>query len=296
MHCHSVPRLVLLVLLLACTSCADFSEGGGVCAAITDPRPTVQVYDPSGFGWRFGTPLLVDTYSVRCTTVSDQIYAMTESSFFRLDLVAKSWVPLAFPVGFGGRGSDIAALGSDIYFLSGGVEVEVYDTATDTWTPGPPLLEPRWSPRAVVVGGILYAMAGGSTATLEALDPAVGAWSYRANLPADPVTPAVETAGGRIYVMWGTVWIYDPAADSWTDGPDMPAFAYRPEAAAIGDDIYVIGSFGNGDHKRTYRLRTTTLVWQESSPRRRSRYDSGAAAADGFIYSVGGHAPNPCTP
>jgi hypothetical protein len=44
---------------------------------------------------------------------------------------------------------------------------EVYDPATDSWQPGPPLPTPRHGLAAQVVGGRLYVIGGGPTPNLS---------------------------------------------------------------------------------------------------------------------------------
>src|SRR5262249_52486258 len=106
--------------------------------------------------------------------------------------------------------------------------------------------------------GVVYAIgganSGGVVARVDAFDPATGAWTSRAPLPAPRFLAAAATASsdGRIYVLGGahdegatsvasSVSIYDPAANVWRRGPRLPSKRYELAAAAAPGKLFAIG-------------------------------------------------------
>lgn len=104
-----------------------------------------------------------------------------------------------------------------------------YDIAAGTWAdlPGP---TPREHLGAAASGGKVYVVAGrgfgrGIVGTLEAYDPATGAWTRLTAMPgACGGCTAAATADGRIHVTGGEGggrtyndhYVYDPAAGTWS--------------------------------------------------------------------------------
>lgn len=158
----------------------------------------------------------------------------------------------------GGDGASSPGAGGALYVVGGVGDAEDrmwrYDIAAGTWTdlPGP---TPREHLGAAASGGRLYVVAGrgfgrGIVGTLEAFDPASGAWT---RLPAMPGAcggcTAAATADGRIHVTGGEGggrtyadhFVFDPAAAAWHVGAPMPTARHGLASAAVGDRFYAIG-------------------------------------------------------
>lgn len=152
---------------------------------------------------------------------------------------------------------------------------ELYDPATNAWTPITPMLASRRTHAAVklndgrvmVVGGSSCPPGVGSTSCrepdpqAEIYDPITGAW-----IPTDPIPlyvgpsmtpPTAVLADGRVLVVghdrssWGTsaAAVYDPTSNTWTETPSMVHPDRHPAtvSAALIDDSHALFSGDCGD-------------------------------------------------
>ena len=154
----------------------------------------------------------------------------TARSLHTASLLPDGRVLIAGGLGFDGEDPSVLA------------STELFDPTTGTWTPGPPMIEPRQLHTAVSLsdGTVLVFGGGGAQgeplATVEAYDPATGSWTARARMPGpEPVSggwsPPVVTrlADDRVLVSGGMggsdylarAAVYDPAADRWEEVAPM---------------------------------------------------------------------------
>lgn len=212
-------------------------------------------------------------------------------------------------------------------FEEGGAEsarLDVYDIATQTWAPGVPMPEPAHHLAGVGLNGRVY-FAGGlqtlffnPTGRMWVYDPATGAWSTAAGLPAGRERGAgamvvhdgrIIYAGGQRIVVEnatprriavGYVDVYDPATDTWSPLADMPTPREHFGAAVVGDTLYAVGG-------RQMRL-DLPVVTTEALDLRTGKWRTGLAAIPtprgGFatgvvgreIITAGGESPDPAPP
>jgi N-acetylneuraminic acid mutarotase len=136
----------------------------------------------------------------------------------------------------------------------------MYDPALDAWTID---LAPLPAPRDHLTGqaslGLLYAIGGraggisGTTARVDAYDPATDAWSPRAPMPTARGGMASGVVDGAIVVVGGEgnpaapsgvfpeVERYDPATDAWQELPPMPRPRHGMAAVGLDGGLYVPG-------------------------------------------------------
>lgn len=158
----------------------------------------------------------------------------------------------------GGSGAASAGAEAALYVVGGIGDDEDrmwrYDIAEGTWSslPGP---TPREHLGAAASGGKVYVVAGrgfgrGIVGTLEAYDPATGAWTRLTAMPgACGGCTAAATADGRIHVTGGEGggrtyndhYAYDPAAGTWSVEAPMPTARHGIASAGVGERFYVIG-------------------------------------------------------
>ena len=192
--------------------------------------------------------------------------------------------------------------------------VQIYDIATNGWTPGPQLPQPNNHGMAAAVGGKVYLIGGQLTAdqegyvdTVYELDPAVGAWVEKARMPTARSGGVAVVHGGKIYVAGGRVprgsdfAVYDPAADKWEVLPELPTQRNHITGAAINGRIHVVGErLGNG----LSPLKTTahevfdpqTRTWTTAAPMLSGRSGINGVMARGCFHVWGGEAPTGMTP
>ena len=137
--------------------------------------------------------------------------------------------------------------------------VDVYDPASDTWTPAPAMPTPRHGAGAVGFGNELWVIGGRMacppcerTGAVEVFNTQSGTWSSRAPLPTPRMTGAVVELGGAIYVIGGSTQAengltvvdrLDPATNTWSSVAPLPRRMYGLGATVLNNRIYVVASW-----------------------------------------------------
>jgi hypothetical protein len=213
------------------------------------------------------------------------------------------------------------ALGGLSPFTTGGFLAthEIYDPATAQWLPPAPSMPTPRELLAAATGtdGLIYAIGGLNfdasgqaqyLRTVEAYDPATGAWVSPAPMPM--LTPraglgVVTGLDGMIYAIGGqnsegelsTVEAYDPSTDSWATISEPLPVVFSGLAAAVDRQglIYAIGGFQNTVY--SYDPAHPTAPWTEQGALLTGQSFLGAATGpDGLIYAIGGLGPTPPDP
>jgi N-acetylneuraminic acid mutarotase len=211
-----------------------------------------------------------------------------------------------------------AELAGKIYVMGGyggdrqnSAVVQVYDSATDTWSYGPPLPMAIHHAMPAVVNGRLFIIGGevGGTGTpvdpstyadtLFELDPAAGMWQLRAPLPVGRSSGAVGIIDGKVYVAGGRpphgaeFAVYDPAADAWTKLPDLPTQRNHLAAGVVDGKLYVVGGrFGGGVGSEMTAIvevyDPATNTWRAGTPLPEPRAGLTGTVVDGCLYAIAG--------
>lgn len=186
------------------------------------------------------------------------------------DPASDTWNAALTPMITPRAGLAVAVVGNAIYAIGGRLatggpcnglplaRVEVYDIASDTWTPVAPLPSPRSDLAATTIGGKIYVFggcddAGTILADVDVYNPVTDTWS---TAPTDMPTAraamyAVASKGGSVYVIGGwdglgiglsTNEAYKVAQDAWTVGLlAMPTPRAETGAVGHGGRIYILG-------------------------------------------------------
>jgi N-acetylneuraminic acid mutarotase len=176
--------------------------------------------------------------------------------------------------------------------------LEVYDTATDTWTTGAPEPRPHAGAGSAVLDGRLYLVGGCDVACgvsdVSVYDPATDTWSQAADYPEPVSWVSCAPIDGRLYCGGGATnagniahtYAYDPASGAWSRLADMPVPLWGSAYAAADGQLVVAGgvdgdvlsnqSFAYDPHKGT---------WSALPDAGTATYRGGGAL--GF-YKVGG--------
>ncbi|WP_433662427.1 Kelch repeat-containing protein [Nocardia sp. CA-128927] len=162
------------------------------------------------------------------------------------------------------RGAAGVAVHEDKIYVAGGYNgilaalpyFDVYDPATDTWTPLPDMPNAREHLGAVVVDGKLYAV------------------------------------GGRFVIQPAFIRptdVFDFGTQTWNTGWPIPRGRGGLGVAAIGDKIYAFGGEGVGpSFDYTDVLDTATMRWTQRTPMPVGRHGIQAAVVDNRVVLAGG--------
>lgn len=184
--------------------------------------------------------------------------------------------------------------------------VEIYDPATNTWSPGPDMPKTLHHHAMVTLNGKIYVIGGYASVAFDAqssvymFDPDSGKWFAKMELPFEVGAADAVAYNGKIYLFGGknnsgtqnTTLEYNPVNDTWT-GKDAMA---RPRehlcAAVSGNKIYVIagrGSTGADTTVEVYDPQNNS--WSRGKPLPTGRSGCDAATVNGKIFVMGGESP-----
>ena len=251
---------------------------GGFLSSSLDVTKRVDIYDPSTDTWRLGPDLPGAETHLGVVNVAGDIVLVggfsgnvlartTTAAVWRWSAANATWS--AGPELPTARAATATALiGSEIH-TAGGLaqdgdtdsgEHVVWDLAkSPAWTSAAPLAVPRNHGAGAATAGLFFAIAGrhgwdevyGDDPSLDAYDPATGAWRARAPLPSarsEIGAATVTLPDGRILIVGGSiagkrpsadVLVYDPSLDTWSELPPLPEARKGAVAARIGAQVIV---------------------------------------------------------
>jgi subtilisin family serine protease len=208
-----------------------------------------------------------------------------------------------------------AAVGGKVYQIGGvgiykenlGKLVQIYDTASDSWTTGTPKPTPAWSTNAAVIDGKIYFPGGVNPltyeilSTLEIYDTATDQWSSGAPLPVPSSCAGVEAVNGKLYVIGGMdntntiyphphTYVYDPTTNSWDRLADMSTARFCAGSGVINGKIY---TFGGRDGRQAITNSAevydpVTNIWSPIRTMNVPRVYFGGTAFAGKLFAFGG--------
>lgn len=187
--------------------------------------------------------------------------------------------------------------------------VEMYDPATDRWTPKAPMPVGLHHVGIGVAGGRLYVIGGYSrsglsvwnpVATVYAYDPATDIWTDRAPMPTARGALSVTEHEGKLYAIGGydrkannaQVEVYDPLRNVWATAALLPTPRDHLGTATVSGKIYAIGGRIDGDYHRNLAVMEqydpATDRWRRVSDLPTARSGITAAVVEGKVYVFGG--------
>ncbi len=160
---------------------------------------------------------------------------------------------------------------------SNGTNTAIYDPATNSWSAGPPMVQPRVNHattllpdgRVLVLGGAPSINNPASVATAEVYDPAANSWSsFPSMTAARQYHTATALADGRVLVLGGYVNTATPFPEIYTPGPGGTpgtwggtgggtSWRYRHTATKLLDGRVLM--VGGTDMSNTLSIKTTSL-------------------------------------
>lgn len=231
------------------------------------------------------------------------------ASAMRFDPAA-GWQTIA-PMGRARAGHTLSSLPGGRVLAAGGIDqiaatgirtssTEIYDPASNTWSPGPPMAAARAGHTATRLADGRLLVVGGDEAgaSAEIYDPASNAWQPAAPPPRPrPEHTATWLPNNTVLVVGGgSAEIYDPAGNAWrAAGPMLTPRSRATHIAALlpsGQVLVAGGSVQEGDSLRILaaaeRYDWTLNRWLPAAPLREPREGAVAAALPNFELLVAG--------
>jgi hypothetical protein len=201
-------------------------------------------------------------------------------------------------------------LGGKLYLTGGGMEHEVYDPQTRSWSSAAPLPKDLDHIQGVALSGKIYYVGGLESwpqphvSTVYIYDPATDAFSLGGSMGArGRAAGGVAVYDGRIYYAGGlhdgsaVDWfdVYAPATRTWTALDPMPRKRDHFQAAVVDGRFYAIGGRNTAIDATTrfndvFDLGTGT--WSQGTPLPTPRGGFAAAAVGREIVVIGGEGMN----
>ena len=302
--------------------------GATAACAVAAPR-SVQAQTPAGT-WSLGTPLSAPRSEDSVAAIGGVLYVaggyvpagphpkVLESSGHAdvdgalvqaYDSVSKTWADRApLPAGLNHIG--MVSFGGKLYTF-GGFErqnhgavsdANVYDPASDRWTPIAPVPTKRGSIAVAALRDLIHLVGGRdehSVGTHDVYDPTTDGYATAAPLPIGRDHMGLVAFDGKLYAVAGRiddfdhntsfVDLYDPAADRWTSLPPMPSQRSGMAVALYRDRIFAIGGERRGGtftNNEAFDPHSDT--WSVCAPLPQGRHGTGAVAIDDALYLPAG--------
>lgn len=216
-----------------------------------------------------------------------------------------------------GRGTlqETAAVGvaGKIYVIGGfdgdeGItaRVQVYDTATNTWSDGPALpialhhATAATDGTTIYVAGALVGLNFAAIGDVYSLAPATETqWQTRMSMTAGRERGAAvaDMIAGKLYVAGGfrtgasstMVDVFDPGANTWTALPSLPGPRDHACGGAIaGQLVFAAGRTGTTLFGDTWTYMPGATAWTPRASMPTPRAGMGCGVIDGVLYTAGG--------
>ncbi|MBX3066026.1 MAG: hypothetical protein KF726_23810 [Anaerolineae bacterium] len=197
------------------------------------------------------------------------------------------------------------AIGALIYVtggFSGENVLEVYDTASDSWSrkkamPGTRhhVMSTGYEGKVYVFGGARSSRDWRPTNSAWVYDPAADTWVTLADMPEARSAGAAVTLDNYIYIVGGvggtrSLLRYDPATDQWTRLAETIEPREHLPAVVLDGKIYALAGRwqGRGEYTSVEVYDPATDTWTLKVSMNEIRAGHGAAVIDGKIVAVGG--------
>ena len=235
--------------------------------------------------------------------------------------IAPTWPPSG---GWGSRATlieensemGVIGLNGKIYVIGGYPSsrvtvntVQVYDTASNSWTRAAPLAIAVNHLMPVAYGGKIYVIGGQTdpnTAYIDSVqeyDPGTNSWRTRSPMPTSRSAGAAVLIDDKIYVSGGRpprgsdFAVYDPVKDRWTTLPDLPTQRNHLMAVAGNGKLYVVGGgfeggFTSQGADAVEIFDPKTNLWTKGASLPKPRGGLNGVLAHGCLHFFGGEFAN----
>ena len=206
-----------------------------------------------------------------------------------------------------------AAIGTNIYVPGGFNSVsfggpldamQIYNTATNTWSSGMSLPGTRGGTAAVAFNNLVYVIAGYTTPfptvtnTVFIYNPGTNSYTNGAPMPAGEGNVAGVLYNGEIYVVGGGTapgaqYAYNPTTNTWRTIAVLPTTngTCQSDNGFVKDgELWIVGCLGLAINQQVWIYNSGTDMWRAGPPYSVDHQGPGATLFNGRGYVAGGGA------
>ncbi|MEP7347139.1 MAG: kelch repeat-containing protein, partial [Gemmatimonadaceae bacterium] len=276
----------------------------------TSYQSSLFIYDPVANSWSAGPSMPTPGACGGSVAIGGILYVAIGCDFsgvtgklLKYDPVTTTWTRLPNAPGTHSGGTVFTVNGNVYWDASTAANgIDVYNPATNGWTPGPPHVTRRFSHVSGVLQGVPVSAGGWSTSSglvsTEYMDDQGNRWASRANMFATTGTASAAVLGGEWYVIGGllqtktlaTVQKYTPG-DYWLTASSMPTPRGHLAAASINTTVFAIGGrlpSGTIPLATHEAYSAATGNWTALAPLPSALWGAAAASVGGTVYVIGG--------
>uniref|UniRef100_A0A9J7ZWG5 Kelch-like family member 23 n=1 Tax=Cyprinus carpio carpio TaxID=630221 RepID=A0A9J7ZWG5_CYPCA len=227
------------------------------------------------------------------------------------DPVSNTWVQGKDMPDFERESYSVALQGPDIY-VTGGYRTQtvdaldtvwIYNTDSDEWTEGCPMITARYYHCSVALRGCIYAIggytAGAPTQETEFYDPLKRRWFPVADMIQGVGNATACVVNDRVYVTGGhygyrgtctyeKIQTYCPDINEWSITTICPHPEYGLCSVSLNNKLYLVG----GQTTITDCYDPERDEWRQMCAMKERRMECGSAVINGCIYVAGSYVPS----
>lgn len=241
------------------------------------------------------------------------------NQLLRYDLSASKWLTLAAtPHPFAAAAVVYSPINKKLYVFGGvhgqtaaastvASDTLIYDPASNSWSSGAAMPQPRvlmaagyWNGKIYLVGGAASLASPSIMDTTWEYDPLANTWTSRTPRPSAGSGFGFGVIAGHLYLAGGydpgagrfttSTYDYDIAADKWTVRANLPAAINYVGSAVLGSRLYIFGGIDNGttEQSQTFVYDPAADIWSQGPAMTEARMMPAAASVGNTILVLGG--------
>jgi len=283
----------------------------------TGTLESLTVFCPCTQAWQNEPPMTTARRNAATAVVAPNLYAITgfdsvspyvttNEQFNGTTWTTRAPIPIRHAQG------RATALGSKIY-VPGGFNstdfggaldtMQIYNTLTDTWSPGANLPAARSGVATAAFNGSVYVIAGYNPVgtghnEVYIYNPITNTYTTGASMPATQGNAAGVLLNNEIYVVGGGTapgahYAYNPTSNTWRTIAPIPTTGGTCQSNngfVLDNELWVVGCLGLAINQQVWIYNSGTDTWRTGSLYNVDHQGPGAVSFNGRGFVVGGGA------
>src|SRR5262249_31282831 len=280
------------------------------------PTPTATGTPTCNPAWQNETAMTNARRNPATVVVGSNLYAITgfnaapDYTAANERFNGSSWATLA-PIPLPHAQSRGTALGTNIYVPGGFNSIsstgpldtmQIYNTATDTWSSGAAMPGTRGGVATATFNGLVYIIAGYTTPfptatnTVFIYNPGTNSYTMGAPMPGIQGNQVGVLFNGEIYVVGGGAapgaqFAYNPTTNTWRTIAALPTTGGTCQSDAgfvLNNELWVVGCLGLPINQQVWIYNPGTDTWRAGPQYNVDHQGPGGALFNGRGFVVGG--------